>query len=408
VQLGAQYQATQQLTLAGEVESSVAGDDQKRLALGAGYQLEERSRLYGRFETQRGLASVYSLNPADKSTWFVFGAETTYNTSTQFYSEYRIRDAVGDPLIARDAQLASGVRNTWMLEPGLRLVTGAEYLKILEGSGQQAVALATALDYTANPLWKALGRLEWRRIWDSDTTQIDEQQDSWLGTITVARKLDRDWTLLARNYALWTDFAATGHRWQDRFQIGVAFRDTDRNRVNALAKYEYLAESDKSALPTPLVGTGAQPSKRDVNIVSVLADWHPTRPWWLTGRLAAKSASEIFDGITAPRYSAFLANGRAVYDITERFDVGALVGYMYSPQGSTRQSAYGAEVGAIVRANLRLAVGYNVTGFSDRDMAAADYTAQGWFLRLRFKFDEDLFRGADAAENRTLDRPAGG
>ena len=398
-QVGAQYQATEQLTLAGEAEASVSGDDQRRLALGAGYQLDERSKLYGRFETQRGLASVYSLNPADKSTWFVFGAETSYTTATQFYSEYRIRDAIGDPLVARDSQLATGVRSTWMLAPGLRVATGAEYLKVLEGPGQQAVALATGLDYTADPLWKALGRLEWRRIWDANATAIDAQQDSWLATVTVARKLDRDWTLLARNYALWADIAATGHRWQDRFQVGAAYRDTERNRVNMLTKVEYLAESDKSALPTTLVGTNALPSKRDVGIFSVLADWHPSRPWWLTGRLAAKTVDETFDGIGAPRYSAFLASGRAVYDITQRVDVGALIGYMASPQGNAVQSAYGVEVGAIVQANLRFAVGYNITGFSDRDMAAADYTAQGWFLRLRFKFDEDLLRGGE--------RPAG-
>ena len=52
VQLGAQYQATEQLLLAGELEHSIDGDEQKRLALGAGYQLSERSRLYGRVETQ--------------------------------------------------------------------------------------------------------------------------------------------------------------------------------------------------------------------------------------------------------------------------------------------------------------------------------------------------------------------
>ena len=405
-QIGAAYRATDRLTLAGEVEHSVSGDEQRRLAVGAGWQLTERSRLYGRFEAQRGLSSLYSLNPADKSNLFVFGADTTYGTATQFFSEYRLRDAVGDPLTARDAQLASGVRNTWVVADGLRLVTGAEYLKVLDGPGQQALALVGAVDYTADPLWKALGRLEWRRMWDSDRTPIDERQDSWLSTVVVARKLNRDWTLLARNYFLYANFAATGDRWQDRFQVGAAYRDTDRNRVNALAKYELLNERDMSSLPTPLVGTQAAPSKRDVHIVSVLGDWHPSRPWWLTGRVAAKSAAETFSGVEAPRYNAALISGRAVYDINERFDVGVLAGYLYSPQGPTRQSAYGAEVGALVQENLRVAVGYNVAGFSDRDMSGSDYTAQGAYLRLRFKFDENLFGGSNTAVNRTLD-PAG-
>lgn len=408
VQVGANYQLTDRVRLAAEAEQSVTGDTQRRLALGAAYQLSERSRLFGRFETQRGLASVYSLNPAERSTWFAIGADTTVGESTQFFSEYRIRDAVGDPLTARDSQLATGVRNSWALAPGVRLVTGAEYLKVIQGPGQQALALVGAVDYTADPLWRGLLRLEWRRMWDSAATTIDERQSSWLSTAVLARKLDRDWTLLVRNYALYADFAATGVRWQDRFQLGAAYRETDRNRVNALAKYEYLAESDRSALPTPVVGTNAAPSRRAVHMVSVLGDWHPSRPWWLTGRVAAKSAAETFDGVIAPRYSAALVSGRVVYDLNESFDVGLLLGYLYSPQGNARQTAYGAELGYILQANVRVAVGYNVAGFNDRDLSGSDYTARGVYLRLRFKFDENLFGGSDPAVNPALDRPTNG
>ncbi len=395
-QVGAQYRINADWLLAGEVEHSVSGDDQKRLALGAGYQMSERSRLYGRFETQRGLASVYSLNPADRSTWFVFGADTQYGTGTQFYSEYRIESSIGDALTARDQQLATGVRNTWFPSEGLRIVTGGEYLKTLEGDGPQAVALVGGVDYTADPLWRGLARLEWRRMWTSAETVPDQQQDSYMSTITVARKLDRDWTLLARNYALFTDIAATGNRWQDRFQIGAAYRDTLRNRVNALMKYEYLAESDESALPTILVGTQAAPSERRVHIVSLLADWHPAREWWLTGRIAGKTADETFTGVEAPRYTAGLIVGRAIYDITERFDVGVMTGYMYSPQGNARQSAYGFEVGGVVTTNLRIAVGMNVQGFSDQDLTGSAYTQKGVYVRMRYKFDEELLRTGEA------------
>lgn len=407
-QIGAQYRFNAQWMLAGEVEHSVTGDDQKRLALGAGYQMSERSRMYGRFETQRGLASSYSLNPADRSTWFVFGADTLYGTGTQLYSEYRIESSIGDALTARDQQLATGVRNTWFAAEGLRFVTGGEYLKALEGDGPQAVALVGGVDYTAHPLWRGMGRLEWRRMWTSGDTEIDQQQDSYMSTVTVARKLDRDWTLLARNYLLYTDIAATGSRWQDRFQIGAAYRDTLRNRVNALMKYEYLAENDESALPAAIVGTVVDPSERRVHIVSLLADWHPSRPWWLTGRLAGKTADETFTGVEAGRYTAALLMGRAIYDVTERFDVGVMGGYMYSPQGNARQSAYGFEVGGLVTTNLRVAVGFNVQGFSDQDLTGSAYTQKGLYLRLRFKFDEELLRSGEALFSSNASSSAGG
>jgi hypothetical protein len=404
LQLGAQYRATDALTVAGEIEHSIDGDDQKRAALGASYQMQERSRLYGRFETQRGLASNYSLNPADRSTWFVFGADTTYDTGTQFYSEYRLRNALGDPLVARDSQLASGLRNTWQWREGVRFVTGAEYLRVLDGPAQEAVALVGGVDYTADPLWKGLARLEWRRLFDAESTPtIDEQQDSWLSTFVVARKLNRDWTLLARNYLLFADFAATGHRLQDRFQIGAAYRDTLRNRSNVLAKYEFKIERDESALPTPIVGTSDAASKRDVHVVSLIGDWHPARDWWLTGRAAAKSVDEVFTGVDVPRYSAYLLGGRAIYDVTERFDIGALASMLFSSEGSSRQSAFGVEVGAVLQTNLRVSLGFNVTGFRDRDLAGSEYTAQGFFLRLRYKFDEDLLRAAEPLLKQTAE-----
>ena len=36
--------------------------------------------------------------PAERSTTFVFGADTTYRADAQFYSEYRLRDALGERL----------------------------------------------------------------------------------------------------------------------------------------------------------------------------------------------------------------------------------------------------------------------------------------------------------------------
>jgi hypothetical protein len=409
VQLGAQYRVTERIRVGGEAEHSIAGEDQWRAALGAGYQIGERSRLYGRWETQSGLASIYSLNPADRSTLFVLGADTTYAPGAQFYSEYRLRDAMGDPFgqsyEGRSAQLANGLRNTWQVAPGVRYVTGAEYLTLLNGGGQTALALVGGIDYTAHPLWKGSARLEFRQLSDdSRTPLVNEAQDSWLSTLTVARKLDRDWTLLARNYALLTQFEQTGDRVQDRFQVGVAFRDNDTNRINALGKYEFKYESDASALPSAVVGSPAGASRRVVHLVSTHADWHPSRPWWLTGRVAGKSVAETFAGQAVPRYTAYLLSGRAVYDITERWDIGVLAAGLFSPQGSARQSALGLEAGYLLKTNLWLSAGFNFTGFSDRDLTGSDYTQQGAFIRLRFKFDETLFRGDDPEVNRALER----
>jgi hypothetical protein len=61
-------------------------------------------------------------------------------------------------------------------------------------------------------------------------------------------------------------------------------------------------------------------------------------------------------------------------------------------------------VGYLVKQNLWLSAGYNLAGFKDRDLVGSDYTNKGFYIRLRFKFDENLFKRGDKDINRTLDR----
>ena len=77
-------------------------------------------------------------------------------------------------------------------------------------------------------------------------------------------------------------------------------------------------------------------------------------------------------------------------------------GLLYSPQGASKQWAMGAEVGYLVAANLWISGGYNWMGFKDRDLTGSDYTQRGLYMRLRWKFDEELFGARDAKVNRTM------
>ena len=93
-----------------------------------------------------------------------------------------------------------------------------------------------------------------------------------------------------------------------------------------------------------------------------------------------------------------------VYDITENWDLG-LMAAMQVGQYGAQQHAMGVEAGYLVQQNLWLSVGYNHTGFAaDRDLAGYEYTREGAFLRLRFKFDQNLFAGGNKNINRALDR----
>jgi len=394
LRLGLGWRAAERVTLGAEVEHEVSGDARRRVALGADYQLAERTRLYGRWERQSGWVQLAGATDAGRSAHaLVFGVDSSYLRDTQVFSEYRLRDAVS----GRDAQVASGVRQGFDLAEGWRATAAYEQVHVLSGNTARAQAVSLGLDYTADPLWKASTRLEHRRSGDVDSTPGDDRFNTTLWQVMAARKLDRDWTLLARNYLLRTDYAARGDVLQDRAQVGLAWRPVDHNRFNALAKLEHKLERDGSNAAVGELRSRAW-------IASTHGDWHPSRPWWLTGRYAAKWQTDQLEGGVQDRFRAQLAAGRLVYDLTERWDLGVLAAVQWGQRGA-RQQAAGVEAGYLLQQNLWLSAGFNHSGFrGDADLTGYEYTQRGAYLRLRFKFDETLFRRGDPQVNRSLDR----
>jgi hypothetical protein len=392
LRLGANWQPTERWTLRGEVEGG--SNSQRRLGLGAQYQIAERTRVYANYDHNRGLTSSAALNPDDRSRAFTLGVDSSYMPGGTVFSEYRLRDALSSDVASnRDMQLASGVRNTWNVREGLAYTTSAEVLKVFQGSVRNAVALSGGVDYTVSELSKLSVKMDWRRLFDDVTVPGKQNETQWLNTTSYARKMDRDWTMLARNYLLYTDYSDKPNRLQDRFQIGAAWRPVDNNRVNALGQYQYRIERD-----------AASSLNEYAHSFSVAAAYHPSRPWWLNGRVAFKTSVDKTLPAAERRYTAWLLGGRATYDINEKWDVGVLASVLGSPTGSARQYAYGVELGYQIMTDLWLSAGYNASGFSDKDLTSGEYTNRGAYVRLRFKFDENLFRSGNQSVNRTLDR----
>ena len=385
--LSATAQLSDRARLMAEYEQDMERSRRNRTTVGGEYRLGERYRAYGRAEFATGLGGQNGLAiPDSRQTAFVAGVSGNYTKGGEVFNEYRLRDAIS----GRDAMNATGLRNTFTYAEGVRFTAGAEHLKAISGNVSSANALTGGVELTYDPRWRGSARLEWRQ---------DANYDNWLSTLAYTAKLDRDWSLLARNQLLVNDSrnSTVASRIQERFQVGAAYRDTDTNRVNALGLYEFRYEK-----------TDPQPGfqERIAHVVSTHADYHPSRPLWLTGRVAAKWVRERFDGNLTSTYTALLVGGRIVYDITEKWNLGAQANVLMSPQGGSRQSAVGVEAGYLLRQNLWVTAGYNWTGFSDNELQGAGYTNRGVYVRLRFKFDETLFRGDDPGTNKSL-IPAG-
>jgi hypothetical protein len=372
--LGLRYAATKDVDLTAELQREFGDSSNNLYRLGADWRVADKTRLYARYEYSHAYSASYGLGVGPLSRVFALGIDTQYMQDGSLYNEYRLNDSGS----GRAIQNAIGLRNGWNVAEGLRLLTNVERLNSSAGN---ATAAGFGVEYTANPLWKGSGRIQWRG--DRDNT-------NWLVTASAARKLDRDWTLIAREYFNYIDPKnGTADTRQNRFQVGFAYRPVDNNKFDALGLIEQ--KTDQSA-----------DKDSNTQIISLRANYKPSRPWWVSGRFAYKRVNETLLGNVDSSYNASLIGGRVTYDITNRWSVGGITTLLVG-RGGTRQFAYGLEVGYTVMDNLIVGVGYNWRGFRDDELTGSEYTNRGWVLNVRYKFDEDLFKGSDTRVNRTLD-----
>jgi uncharacterized repeat protein (TIGR01451 family) len=78
--------------------------------------------------------------------------------------------------------------------------------------------------------------------------------------------------------------------------------------------------------------------------------------------------------------------------LDSRFDIGAQAAVENSWNAGVRKFSAGVEFGVTFAKNVWLSIGYNLVGFQDADFSASRYTAQGPFIKLRVKADQDTFK----------------
>jgi large repetitive protein len=362
----------------GEYEQSFRGDDRRAYSVGTEYRIAQFGRLYLRHNVVNSLSGANGLNSQQRDSTTIIGADTRLSQNTQAFTEYRARSS----LDTGTAEAALGLRNTWPLAEGLRVNTTFERLQpISRAAGNlvstESTAVTGGIEYSANPLWRGSARLELRN---------STAQNAVLSSLAGALRVNRDVSLLARGNYTYTEVKATptstgGEREQVRLQLGAAYRSTDSNQLSALARVEQRYERDT---------TVAIPLKRAVSLASVHFNLQPERSWILNGRYATKFVLEDSDGLRSTS-SGHLMSGRLTYDVTSKWDVGVTTSLHTDGAFGNRKLGLGVEVGYLLYENMWVSAGYNIFGFKDRDLQGQDYTERGFYLRLRYKFDETLF-----------------
>jgi hypothetical protein len=360
------------LSLYSEYEADMFDDSKQMFALGGTYQFSAKGKFYVRQELISSLGNLYQLNGVQQQNSMVFGIDTTYLKDEHVFSEYRGEDSFS----GRETEAAIGLRNVYMLRPGLKFSTTGESVKSLTGTAtDNALALTGSLDYTASKRWKSSGRFEWRE---------STSDSSILSSAGLAIKLSDNYTLLNRSIYSVTMPKTAGltDRLQIRIQDGISWRPAKSNRFTVLTMFELKEEKDGTqAIVIP---------DRKVAILTIGANYQPTSKAVVSVRYATKLSNDITD-VTDSTLDGHMTTARVTYDVSPRWDVGVDSSALFSDHFNNVQYATGAEVGFKLRQNLWLSGGYNFTGFYDRDLSGDEATRRGLFIRMRFKFDEAMF-----------------
>jgi hypothetical protein len=241
-------------------------------------------------------------------------------------------------------------------------------LRPFEGARGDAVAFSLGALYSADPLYKLGGKLEYR------TTRPTDQ---WNGTFAYDRKLSDNWSAIVRDLFLYTHDkwdTGAGDQTQNRFQLGAAYRDMQTNLFNGLARMEYRTDISTATL---------DPKDSAVSIYSLHGNYHPRRSTTLNGQVAYKSVNETFGDVRS-KWNGALVSGRFTYDFTERIDASIFASRQWGTGASV--TGIGVEVGARIIDNMWLGLSYNKGKFVDTELFSSNASWTGWHLRLNYKF----------------------
>jgi hypothetical protein len=359
---------TENTSLYGEIERATDDTGRQRSAIGAEYRINEKSRLYGRYEfenTLSGNVDGRSLDGTNTRT-SVIGIDTEYMKDGQLFSEYRLTGASN----GFDAAAAVGVRNQWNISEGFVINTSAERqaLRPFEGARGDAVAMSLGALYSGTPIYKLGGKLEYR---------TSRPTDQWNATLAYDRKLDSDWTAIVRDLYMYTHDkwnTGAGDQTQNRFQLGAAYRDLETNKFNGLARMEYRTDINTAI---------ADLKDSTTSIFSLHGNYHPVRSTTINGQAAFKYVNETFGNVTS-KWQGTLLSGRFTYDFTDRIDGSIMASRMWGTGASV--SGIGVEVGVRVVDNMWLGLSYNKGKFVDTELFSSNASWTGWHLRLNYKF----------------------
>jgi fimbrial isopeptide formation D2 family protein len=378
----------------------------ERHRLSARYAISPAVKLVGSYEIAKGegldartARGGFELTPWD-------GAKVSTTLGQQDVVEYGKRSFAAFGL-AQSLDLSKHVTVDATLDSN-RTIGGFDATRLINqqhpasSGGNLGDSGGLAEDYTAVTLgatyragrWSATARSEWR---DGD---LADRKGLTLGAI---RQLGEG-SMVGSGFT-WTRATAQDGAATEVFDgaIAAAHRPAD-SPFAFLAKLEFRSDSVVNAVAgdagpagqTALTVTGDAKSRRVIGSVS--ANWSPKGE--ADGQSVQRTEIGVFAAIRRnfDSYEGFDLAGTTLMagldlriGLGDRIEIGAAASVRHAIADGATSFSIGPQIGLSPAKDVLLIVGYNITGYRDRDFSAARSTNKGLFASVRMKFDAESF-----------------
>lgn len=239
--------------------------------------------------------------------------------------------------------------------------------------GFYAVHAGTAL---RTKIWQWNNRLEYRN---------GNENDKWVARTSVYHPLS-DALATGGSLDLFLDEGKEkfSNKLDAKFDLAIRPR---KQPYALLLQTRWVQQSD---------GGQGTPRRSRKLINNAHANWLITGKDQLAGQYGIKRVLDQYNSDDYAATTDFMA-AEWRHHLNDRWDIGAHARRLHGYETNQSKHGAGLSVGWIPKTNVWLGLGYNFTGFIDDDFSAANFTAQGVYLKMRFKADQETLQTLRAA-----------
>jgi outer membrane protein OmpA-like peptidoglycan-associated protein len=367
------------VTLRGEADAAIGGRDASvdypaRNLLGIDYHLSNVTTMFAEYESSSGDQLSADVTRVGMRTrpWERTMVNSTINTqATEF-----------GPRTFANFGLTQGFRykEHWAFDVGVdqtNTIRGPD-LEPLNPNAPLASGSMTDDFFAAflgasyrQEQWQMTSRLEHR---NSDSEERWSSTTGWYREPKAGHAMSVSLQAFDSTAALAQSTAAIG-------RLAWAFRPGTSNWI-VFDRLEMKFDERSDTL-------GAYDSSRLVNNLHV--NWQLNSSLQIGAQYGVRYVSSTFEG---EQYSGVsdLIGLDVRRQLTRRFDLGLHAAALHSWESDVMDYSTGFDVGTTLAKNVWISVGYNFAGFRDADFSASRHTAQGPYLKIRIKADQDTFK----------------